>query len=49
MDETSFNLTLDNLSADSQGAISCAAVNERGQGGSDTLDLIVFGKHFMVE
>ena len=42
---TSYNLTLDNIAADSQGNISCAAVNILGQGQEDILQLLVCGKH----
>ena len=40
----SASLSLHDLSADSQGNISCGAVNDGGEGEQDTLTLIVFGK-----
>ena len=40
----SASLSLHDLSADSQGNISCGAVNDGGAGEQDTLTLIVFGK-----
>eukprot|EP00092_Neocalanus_flemingeri_P025444 GFUD01027586.1.p1 GENE.GFUD01027586.1~~GFUD01027586.1.p1 ORF type:complete len:1098 (+),score=293.63 GFUD01027586.1:126-3419(+) len=49
MEETSENLTLDNLGLESQENISCSAVNEIGPGGPDTVQLNVFVPPIFIE
>jgi len=49
LSERTNNLTLDGLSAESQGPVSCAGVNTLGQGEQDSLNITVFAPPTFLE